>query len=152
MDLCNHFRIRSVRVYMHTHVLDLQAQSGQLVPQSVLFGPAEPQGPHALCEDRLRHDTIHGGTSQARQQFAHGGSQAGRSRFPGGSILHATHPRSLQSEIKTGALTMSTDVRISIGMDFVYSDDWLTVRSDTMGRAAADQGARSVPEPREREQ
>ena len=34
----------------------------------------------------------------------------------------------------------------------VYGNDCLTVRSDTMGRAAADQGVRSVSEPREREQ
>jgi hypothetical protein len=72
--MCNLFHIRRVRVYMHTHVLDMQTQSGRLVSQPVSLGLAEPHGLHAL---RLRHDTVHGGTPQA-----------GRSRFTGSSILH----------------------------------------------------------------
>ena len=58
---CNLFHIRSVRVYMYAHVLDMQAQSGQLVPHPVLLGLAEPQGLHVLREDRLGYDTVHGG-------------------------------------------------------------------------------------------
>lgn len=90
---CNLFHTQRVRVYMYTHVLDMQAQSGQLVPQSVSLGLAEPQGLHVLREDRLRHDAVHSGMPQPRQQLSHCGPQAGRGHFADGSILHATHPR-----------------------------------------------------------
>lgn len=77
---------------MYTHVLDTQAQSGQLVPQPVSLGLAEPQGLHVLRKDRLGYDTVYGGMPQSRQQPSHCSPQAGRSHFADGSILHATHP------------------------------------------------------------
>ncbi|GAA3828071.1 hypothetical protein GCM10022206_78390 [Streptomyces chiangmaiensis] len=93
---------------MHTNVLDMQAQSGQLAPQPVPLDLAEPQGAHILREDRLRHDTVHGGTPQPSQQFAQRGSQARLTHSADGPIPHATHPRSLHTETRTGVLTMST--------------------------------------------
>lgn len=72
---CNPFHIWRVRVYMHTYALDIQAQSGQLVPQPVLPDLAKPRV-------RAFRARAHGPGQLIPARLCPGGSATGRPPGP----------------------------------------------------------------------